>query len=164
MKHARAIVSIAAAGTLTLIPTVAAAQTPTQTPPVDPPSVAQLCAATSVGAVDAYLAAVAEAQLVGGLAPLVDLTVPRTGGGLAVEADVTLAQVRDALDCGEPTPTTTPAPTTTAGPEPTDDPDPTTTPVPDDDKDNGGRGCCPQVDVVPDGGVDTGDGTTSILP
>src|SRR5688500_4192921 len=104
MRRVRLIVPLAALA-VAAVPTTAALA---QTPPVDPPSVGQLCAASSVDAIDAYLAALTEAQLVGGLAPLVDLTVPVQAGGLELEADVSLAAVRDALDCGETPPTTTP--------------------------------------------------------
>lgn len=90
----------------------------------DPPSVIQLCAATSIETVDAYLATIADTQLVRDLAPLLELTVPRDNDGLEVEADVSLQQVRDALDCDDD------------GDDPGDDPD--DDPDDDNDGDNGG--------------------------
>jgi hypothetical protein len=147
-------------------PAVAYATTPPPPPPVDPPSVAQLCAATGIGTIDAYLAAVTESQLIGDLAPLLDLTVPRTGAaGVEVEADVTLEQLRDVLECDapDPTPTTTPTPTPTTTPAPTEEPEPTRTrtPAPDNDDDDDDCRRCTQVDITPRGGVDTGDGSTA---
>lgn len=106
---------------------VAAAAQPTPTPvpvPVPVPSLVQLCAATGIATADALIAGVAESDLVGDLAPLVDLTVPRNSGGVALDADVTLAQLRDELDCDALTAPPTPTPTPTPTPGPTEAPDP----------------------------------------
>lgn len=137
------------AAALVLVPV----QTATPTPdPVTPPSVVQLCAATSVEQVDALLDAVAESQLVGALAPLLDITVPQ---GQGVKLDVDLDRFRTSLNCGPGT-TGTPTPTPTVPPTATVDPTvpPTATPDPDDDDDDFG-----QVGTVPRGAAQTGDGT-----
>jgi hypothetical protein len=136
MRH-RLFVPLAGVA-IAAVPATPTAQALIPVPPVDPPSVAQLCAATGVETVDALLGAVAETRLVGALAPLVDLTVPRTAGGVELEADVELQEVRDALDCGDTTPTTTP--TTTPPPPSTV----TTTPRSPDDDDKDGCGRCPR--------------------
>ena len=168
----RLLVPLVAAAVAVAVPVTAAfAVSPRVAPAVDvlpladPPSVAQICAATSIDTVDAYLASLAESQLVGDLAPLVSLTVPRDASGLKVKSDVSLERVRVSLDCTDDTPpTTTPAPTTSNPPGDDDD---------DDSDDHGHHGhhgrhhgknkCCTQVDITPKGGVDTGDGTTLIV-
>lgn len=109
-----AVAAVVAATVVSVVP--AQTTTPTPTPP---PSVAQLCAATGVAQVDGLLDAVAETQLVGALAPLLDVTVP---DGAGVKLDVDLDKFRDALNCDDPTktPTPTPDPTTTTPPPPGD--------------------------------------------
>lgn len=77
-----------------------------------PPSVAELCAASGVEQVDAALQGLADTDLVGELAPLLDITVPREDG---LTLDVELDRFRTALDCDALTPPTTdPVPTTDA--------------------------------------------------
>lgn len=123
-----AVAAILAAGvalTAAAIPASAAA----------PPSVVQLCAATGIGEVDALLDSVATSGLVGELAPLVSITVPKDADSVQVEADVDLDDVRTALSCG-PTPTPTPSPTPTPTPIPTVTPTPTATPPPAPDPDD----------------------------
>lgn len=94
---------------------------PTTTPPPDdedPPAVGEICAATSIEAVDGLLRGVVDSELVGALAPLLDITVPRGTDSVEVDAAVDLGELRQALDCDEtPAPTTPPATT----PPPADD-------------------------------------------
>lgn len=121
-----------------------------------PPSRIQLCAATDIAAVDDLLAQIAEDELVGELAPLVSITVPRDPDGVKVGADVDLGNVRTALSCEDSTePTPTPGPT--AEPTPTTDAPPTTaapeTSVPVDDSP-----AFTQLDQVPSGAAETGGG------
>jgi hypothetical protein len=144
---ALAVVALSAA--LSTLPTVAP---PTPVVPEPNPSLIQLCAATSIEAVDDLLADVDD-DLLDRLGGLISLGVPETADP-SVNASVQLAEVREALNCDAlsddtitpaPTPTVTPAPTTLPG-------------VPDDDGDgsdsDGG-------DItLPVGGVDTGDGST----
>lgn len=78
-----------------------------------PPSVAQLCAATDVPAVDALLAAAGSSDLAGQLKPLASLVVPADPDGLQLNAGVQLTDVRTALRCDDnapDAPTSTPAP------------------------------------------------------
>lgn len=135
----------AALATIPIAVTLAAAPAAAPVDPA-PPSVAQLCAATGIDAVDALLDGVATTGLVGALQPLVSLTVPERDT-VELDASVQLDDVRTALNCdavAEPAPTTTPTPT----PAPTTTPDPT--PAPGDGFD--------QVDEVPAGAADTGGG------
>lgn len=99
--------------------------------PPPPPSIAQLCAATSIAEVDALLDRVASSELVGQLSPLVSLTVPDAESP-ELDASVQLEDVRARLNCD-----TVPS-----------------TPVPDPDDGDG----YDQVDEVPSGPVDTGGG------
>lgn len=79
------------------------------------PSPVQICAATNISQVDALLSDVAESELVGALKPLVDLTVPQANG-VEVDAAVDLDDVRQALNCNEPTPSTSAQPTADVDP------------------------------------------------
>lgn len=106
------------------------AAAPAQADDDDPPSVVQLCAATSIETVDAYLANIAETRLVADLAPLVELTVPRTNTGVKVEGDVSLEQIRDALNCTDPPTTTTTTTTKTTAPDDDDSDDDAVTTTP----------------------------------
>jgi hypothetical protein len=117
--------ALAQAASATSTPTqpasVAAAVTVAPVPvPIRLPSLALLCAATDIAAIDAHLAVVARAGLVGVLTPLVDLTV-QAGPGVRLDARVTVGQVRAVLGCAPVTlapTTTTSAPTTPRTPAP----------------------------------------------
>lgn len=119
MRH-RLLVPFAALA-VAAVPVAAVWAAPVAQADDDPPSVVQLCAATSIETVDAYLATIADTQLVRDLAPLAELTVPRDTDGLEVEADVSLEQVRDALDCADDSDESTT--TTTTPPDDDDDDD-----------------------------------------
>ena len=130
---------------------IAAAQTTTPTaPPADPPSVAQLCAATGITEVDSLLDGVARTDLAGALAPLLTLTVPARDTA-ELDASVQLADVRQRLNC-EVTPTTTTAPPTTST---TTAPTSTTTTTTRTTSIGGGF---TQLDQVPTGAAETGGG------
>lgn len=96
--------AVAVVSALLLAPAALAA------PAADPPSIAQLCAATGDDLLDALLDGVADADLVGTLAPLLTLTVPQDQGRV-LKADVDVDDVRTALGC-----VTTPSTSVTPGP------------------------------------------------
>lgn len=105
---------------------------------VAPPTLIELCAATSIEQIDALLADVAASDLAGALQPLAALTVPDGANRPVLGADVDLAQIRDVLDCTDTTGTPTSTPTSeppTSSPAPSNEPAaPTSTPptvVPD---------------------------------
>lgn len=147
---------------LAITATPAPSPTPTLPEPEPPVSVAQICARTSIDAVDALLASIAETELVGALAPLLDITVP-SGDGVEVDAAIQLEELRSALNCDpgdDPEPTDEPDPTTTA-PAPTD-PAPTT--APDDDGNTGGGDNGGDDDGDDNGVGGDGSGGVSIIP
>lgn len=121
------VVAGLAAAAVAVLP--AATPTPIPTPTPEPkPGVVQLCAATGVAQVDALLADLTGPDLVGPLAPLVQLTVPKGADGVQLAGVVQLDDVRRALNCTGTgtTPTATAAPTAT----PTSTATPTTTRAP----------------------------------
>lgn len=81
----------------------------TPAPDPEPPSIAQLCAATGIAEVDDLLRDAAATDLVGELSPLVTLLVPDSDT-VELDASVQLDDVRNRLNCapGTTTPETTP--------------------------------------------------------
>lgn len=132
---------------------VAAAQTTTPTvPPANPPSVAQLCAATGITEVDTLLDGVDRTDLAGALAPLLTLTIPDRDTA-ELDASVQLADVRQRLNCDATPPTTTAPPTTST--TTTTAPTSTTATTPRTTSSGGGF---TQLDQVPTGAAETGGG------
>lgn len=143
-------------------PTYAFAAAAQQDP--EPPSIVQLCAATSIEEVDALLDGVATSGLAGQLAPLVGLVVPGNADTIELQGSVTLDDVRDRLDCdpatADPEPTDTPDPTTDAPAPTTETPAPTTpsTKTPTGDGGSFTGGGFSQLDSVPSLPAETGGG------
>jgi hypothetical protein len=96
--------------------------TPTPTPSPGPTvSIAQVCAATSIAQIDGLLDQVSTSDLVGPLAPLLTIGVPKDADSIEVDSALQLDEVKRKLNCN-PGATVTPVPTTVAPPPTTEPP------------------------------------------